>query len=228
MSTSYFCDIIDSNEFKLFYRVDYHEVYYVYHVVYYAYHVVYYVVYHVVTTMCHVGWLIMTVLQNGSFWVVVGSFCSIQTDEFNPHTWIVILIVTHNIFVTNFSFTLTLHNLSINYIELTSRFLINLIDILQNINLYFLLFYYQYLILNIKNNIIWQIFAIEINKLILILILSKFQILFQLSWYLKFSYTVQVYIDVLLINKYLDFKVSVVFYKFLFVSYFKPLLTPLC
>lgn len=124
MSTSYFCDIIDSNEFKLFYRVDYHEVYYVYHVV-------YYVVYHVVTTMCHVGWLIMTVLQNGSFWVVVGSFCSIQTDEFNPHTWIVILIVTHNIFVTNFSFTLTLHNLSINYIELTSRFLINLIDILQ-------------------------------------------------------------------------------------------------
>lgn len=185
MSTSYFCDIIDSNEFKLFYRVDYHEVYYVYHVVYYAYHVVYYVVYHVVTTMCHVGWLIMTVLQNGSFWLVVGSFCSIQTDEFNPHTWIVILIVTHNIFVTNFSFTLTLHNLSINYIELTSRFLINLIDILQNINLYFLLFYYQYLILNIKNNIIWQIFAIEINKLILILILSKFQILFQLSWYLK-------------------------------------------
>lgn len=148
MSTSYFCDIIDSTEFKLFYHVDYH--------------VVYYVVYHVVTTMCHVGWLIMTVLQNGSFWVVVGSFCSIQIDEFNPHTWIVILIVTHNI-VTNFSFTLTLHNLSINYIELTSRFLINLIDVLQNINLYFLLFYYQYLILNIKNNIIWQIFAIEIN-----------------------------------------------------------------
>lgn len=215
MSTSYFCDIIDSTEFKLFYRVDYHEVYYVYHVV-------YYVVYHVVTTMCHVGWLIMTVLQNGSFWVVVGSFCSIQTDEFNPHTWIVILIVTHNIFVTNFSFTLTLHNLSINYIELTSRFLINLIDILQNINLYFLLFYYQYLILNIKNNIIWQIFAIEINKLILILILSKFQILFQLSWYLKFSYTVQVYIDVLLINKYLDFKVSVVFYKFLLFHILNP------
>lgn len=215
MSTSYFCDIIDSNEFKLFYRVDYHEVYYVYHVV-------YYVVYHVVTTMCHVGWLIMTVLQNGSFWLVVGSFCSIQTDEFNPHTWVVILIVTHNIFVTNFSFTLTLHNLSINYIELTSRFLINLIDILQNINLYFLLFYYQYLILNIKNNIIWQIFAIEINKLILILILSKFQILFQLSWYLKFSYTVQVYIDVLLINKYLDFKVSVVFYKFLLFHILNP------
>lgn len=141
--------------------------------------------------MCLVGWLIMTMLQNGSFWLVVGSYCPLQTDEYNHHTWIMILIVIHNINMTNFSFNVTLITFPSNYVELTSRFLTNLINIAQNTNLYLLgfflqsIFYFRYKKhLNSVNICYWNKYI-----LILMLMLSKCQILLQFSWYLNFSYT---------------------------------------
>lgn len=134
--------------------------------------------------------------------------------SYSSYMNVMILIVSHNINKTNFSFTVTLHNLSINYVELTSRISTNLIAIAQNTNLYLSMFFLQSIFyfrykkhLNSVNICYWNKYI-----LILMLMLSKFQILLQLSWYLNFSYT-GLY-DVWLINKYLDFKDSFVFYDF--------------
>lgn len=59
-------------------------------------------------------------------WLLGATHSTPNWRLYSSYMNIMILIVSHNINKTNFSFTVTLHNLSINYVELTSRISTNL------------------------------------------------------------------------------------------------------